>query len=415
MRYRLVWGVLGLGLVLIAITAGCRRQNAQAPAPQKSPVPVSHPVQREVTEYVEYTGRTDAVQSVGVRARVTGYLTRSPFKEGDMVKGPVRLFGVTLREGDLLFEIDPRPYKAQLDQANSQVVVTQAQLKLAQANYARTKESFDKGAESQANVDSAKAAVDEAAARIDAAKATAKLYALNLGYTRVTAPINGQVSRYYYTVGNLVTQDQTLLTTVVSVDPMYAYFDMDERTILRIRIAINEGKIKPRAKGTEIPVEMGLENESGYPHQGVVDFVNNVVNPSTGTIAVRGVFPNPLPANGRRLLSPGMFVRMRLPIGQPHPALLVVDRAIGSDQGQKYVYVVDSQNKIQYQQVKTGALQDDGLRVIEEGLKPDDWVVVGALQQLRPKMDIEPDQTAMPIPGTSVPSPGSTSNSNTKR
>lgn len=415
MRYRLVGGALGLGLVLFAITAGCRKQNAQAPTPQKTVVPVSHPVQREVTEYVEYTGRTDAVKSVGIRARVTGYMTRSPFKEGDMVKGPVKLLGVTLREGDLLFEIDPRPYKAQLDQAESQVIVTQAQLKLAQANYARTKESFDKGAESQANVDSAKASVDEAAARIDAAKATAKLYALNLSYTRVTAPISGQVSRYYYTVGNLVNQDQTLLTTVVSVDPMYAYFDMDERTILRVRTAINEGKIKPRAKGTEIPVSMGLENETGYPHQGVVDFVNNVVNPSTGTIAVRGLFPNSQPENGRRLLSPGMFVRMRLPIGQPHSALLVVDRAIGSDQGQKYVYVVDAQNKLQYQQVKTGALQDDGLRVIEEGLKPDDWVVVGALLQLRPKMDVETDQTPMPIPGTAIPSPGGAPTPSPKR
>jgi multidrug efflux system membrane fusion protein len=406
MRNRVIWGMMCLGVLFVAVIAGCRKQPSQAPAPAKQVVPVSHPVQRQVTEFVEYTGRTDAVQSVGIRARVTGFLIRSPFKEGDTVKGPVKLFGAVVREGDLLFEVDPRPYKAQLDQAESQIKVAEAQLKLADANYARTKEAFDKGAESKQNVDSAKASVDEAAARIESAKATTRLYALNLSYTRVTTPISGQVSRYYYTIGNLINQDQTLLTTVVSTDPMYAYFDMDERTILRIRTAINQGKIKLPASGT-LSVLMGLENEPGFPHSGAIDFVNNVVNPSTGTIAVRGIFPNPLPAAGRRLLSPGMFVRIRLPIGQPQPALLVVDSALGTDQGQKFAYVVDAEQKIQYRRVKVGALQDDGLRVIEEGLKPDDWVVVGALQQLRPKMDVDPEPTAMPTPGApSEPSGG---------
>jgi multidrug efflux system membrane fusion protein len=196
---------------------------------------------------------------------------------------------------------------------------------------------------------------------------------------------------------------------------MYAYFDMDERTILRIRTAINEGKIKLPAKGTELPVMMGLENEVGFPHQGVLNFVNNVVNPSTGTIAVRGQFPNPQPQNGRRLLSPGMFVRIRLPIGQPHPALLVVDRALASDQGQKFAYVVDADHKIQYRRVKAGPLQDDGLRVIEDGIKLDDWVVVGALQQLRPNMVVEPEAVPMPIPGSSLSEPASQPNPGPKR
>jgi multidrug efflux system membrane fusion protein len=222
----------------------------------------------------------------------------------------------------------------------------------------------------------------------------------------VKSPIDGQIGRAYYTVGNLVSQDQTLLTTIVSTDPMYAYFDMDERTLLRIRTAINQGKIQPAdGSGNELPVLMGLEGEDGFPHRGAVDFVNNVVNPSTGTIAVRGLFPNPKPENGRRLLSPGMFVRIRLPIGQPAPALLVVDRAIGSDQGLKYVYVVDAQKKVQYRRVKTGVLQDDGLRVVEEGIQPDEWVVVGALQQLRPGMDVDPEPTAMPTPGAPTPPP----------
>jgi multidrug efflux system membrane fusion protein len=402
MRNRAVWGAFCLGAVLVATTIGCQRRSAQAPAPAKPVVPVSHPVKRAVTEYVEYTGRTDAVQSVGIRARVTGFLVRSPFKEGDIIRGTVKMFGITLREGDLLFEVDPRPYKAQLDQALSQVDVTKAQHKLAQANYARSKDAFDKGVGSKQDVDTAVASVEEAAARIEAAKASVRLYELNLSYTKVRSPIDGQVSRYYYTFGNLVNQDQTLLTTVVSVDPMYAYFDLDERTLLRVRAAINQGRIKLPAQGTDIPVLMGLEGEPGFPHQGTVDFINNVVNPSTGTIAIRGRFANPLPPNGRRLLSPGMFVRIRLPIGQPQPALLVVDRALGSDQGQKFAYVVDAEKKIQYRKVTIGALQDDGLRVIESGLNPDDWVVIGALQQLRPKMEVDIEEHPMPTPG--VPS-----------
>ncbi len=211
-----------------------------------------------------------------------------------------------------------------------------------------------------------------------------EIYTLQHDFTRVTSPIDGQISRYYLTLGNLVNQDPTLLTTVVSVDPMYAYFEMDEPTLLRTRKAINEGKIKLPADHS-LPVLMGLQGEEGFPHKGVINFVNNQFNPTTGSILVRGVFPNPRPERGERLLSPGMFVRIRLPIGLPHPALLVVDRSIGSDQGMKFVYVLDADNKVQYRRVTTGALQDDGLRVIEQGLEPDDWVVVGGLQQVRPR------------------------------
>jgi RND family efflux transporter MFP subunit len=426
MRTRLVCGATCLAALLVAITAGCRKQAAGPPAPSAPPIPVSRPVQQNVTDSVEYTGRTDAVSSVGIKARVTGYMVRSPFKEGDMVQGPVTLLGAILRQGDLLFEIDPRPYKAQFDQAVTQVAVAQAQLKLAEANYARSKDGFDKGVNSKQDVDSNIASVDEAKARIEAAKASVRLYQLNLDFTQVRAPISGQVSRYYYTLGNLITQDQTLLTTVVSVDPMYAYFDMDERTLLRVRTALNEGKIQAPKQGTALPVQMALEGETGFPHTGEVDFVNNVVNPSTGTIAIRGVFPNALPPQlltdqmlviafrlyglpldpsllGRRLLNPGMFVRIHLPIGGPHPALLVVDSALGSDQGQKYAYVVDAQHKIRSKKVTIGALQDNGLRVIESGLDANDLVVVGALQQLKPGMEVTVGE---PIP---MPTPGAPS------
>jgi RND family efflux transporter MFP subunit len=387
---RLVTAVSFLALAVLLV--GCRPNQGQPPPPAKLVVPVSHPLSREVTDYVEYTGRTDAVESVGIRARVTGYLVRMPFKEG-----------VEVKKGDLLFEIDPRPYQAQFDQAESQVKVIEAQLKLAEVLFERSRSLVQKNAASQQEVDQNKAAVDEAIARVNAAKASLEVYRLNLSFTKVTSPIDGQVSRYYYTLGNLINQDQTLLTTVVSVDPMYAYFDMDERTVLRIRTAINEGRVKMRSDTHEIPVLMALEGEDGYPHHGTLDFVNNVVNPSTGTVAVRGVFKNPKPENGRRLFSPGMFVRIRLPIGEPHPALLVVDRALGSDQGLKYLYVVDAEHKVQYRRVKTGLLQDDGLRVIEEGVKPDDWVVVGGLQSLRPRSEVDTEQIPMPVPGAPTP------------
>jgi multidrug efflux system membrane fusion protein len=214
----------------------------------------------------------------------------------------------------------------------------------------------------------------------------------------VTSPIDGMVARYYLTLGNLVNQDQTLLTTVVSLDPMYAYFDMDEATLVQVRQAVAEGKIKVTENDT-FRVFMGLQGEQGHPHEGTINFINNQVNPGTGSIAVRGVFPNPVLKQGVQLLSPGMFVRIHLPIGQPHPALLVTDRAIGSDQGLKYVYVIDAQHKATYRRITTGPLQPDSLRVVTEGLKTGEWVAVGALQQIRPNMQVQTEQMAMPALG----------------
>ena len=373
----------------LVAAGGCHHGPSNA-APAKPPtLSVSVPVQREVTDYVDFTGRTDAVESVRIRARVTGYLVKMRF-----------VVGAEVKKGDMLFEIDPRPYEAQLDQALSQVALNEASLIVARRNYDRNLPLVGKGAISAQELDQYKATEDEAAARIKASKSALEVYKLNLGFTKVTAPIDGQVSRYFFTRGNLVNQDQTLLTTVVSLDPMYAYFDMDEPTLLRIKRAINDGRIKLYGEGSGVPILMGLQGEEGFPHQGKFNFLNNVVNPSTGTIAVRGVFPNPKPAAGARMLAPGMFVRIRLPIGQPHPALLVIDRAVGSDQGLKFVYVLDKDNKAQYRRVSTGPLQDDGLRVIENGLQKDDRVVTGGLQQVRPAMEVSPDETPMPTVGT---------------
>jgi membrane fusion protein, multidrug efflux system len=412
--------VVLLTCCLLPVAGGCHRNPTEVAPAEPPAIPVSHPVSREVTDYVDFTGQTDAVQSLNVTARVTGYLVKLPFKEGSEVRGDDRLRGGVrivgqlaaplspgpllaaaslfpgqCQDGDLLFEIDPRPYQAQLDQAQGQVYLNQAQLRLAIANYARAKDvAKTPGAISPQDLDTYKAQQEQADAAVKAVEASLEVFKLNLSFCRVTSPIDGRISRYYLTLGNLVNQDQTLLTTVVSQDPMYAYFDIDEPTVLRVRRAINEGKTKRPESGL-LEVLMGLQGEDGFPHRGNVDFVNNQVNPTTGSLSARGVFANPLPPGGVRLLSPGMFVRIRLPIGQPHPALLVIDRSIGSDQGLKYVYVLDAENKAQYRRITTGPLQDDGLRVVE-GLHADDWVVIGGLQQVRPRMQIRPDKEPMP-------------------
>jgi multidrug efflux system membrane fusion protein len=395
--------------------AGCRPKTREVGPAEVPIVPVSQPKEGVVTDYVDFTGRTDAIQSVNIIARVTGYLKQMPFREGSEVKA-----------GDLLFEIDPRPYEAQFDQAKSQVTLYQAQLELAKTTLARY-EALDKstpGAVSKQALDQYQAAVVEAEARVDAQKKSLEVYKLNKEFTQVVSPIDGQVSRYYLTLGNLVNQDQTLLTTIMSLDPMYVYFDMDERTLLQIRQAIAEGRIPVPADGT-LSVQMGLQNEEGFPHKATINFVNNQVNSTTGSITMRGAFANPslIPAAGLsraagskaspagnaavpggaaarrfvpRLFSPGMFVRVRLPIGQPHKALLIVDRAIQSDQGLKYVYVVGAENKVQARSIKTGPLQQDGLRVVEGEIQRDDWVVVGAIQQVRSQMKVKPERVPMP-------------------
>ncbi len=226
-----------------------------------------------------------------------------------------------------------------------------------------------------------------------ALKAAVERARLDLGYTRVVAPVSGRVSRYVVTVGNLIQSgDQnggTLLSTIVSVDPMYAYFDVDEHTVLRVRRLIREGKAKSARDG-EVPVWLGLANEEGYPHRGTINFVDNQVNPRTGTLRLRGVFPNQDEA-----LSPGYFARVRVPIGFPHHTLLVSDRALDTDQGQKVVYVVDRDNQVASRPVRLGALHD-GLREITDGLKPGERVIVNGLQQVRPGSTVEPKLVEMP-------------------
>jgi multidrug efflux system membrane fusion protein len=379
---------VGFSLLLVVALCGCGQDSGEVAPPQAPVVPVSQPVQRHVTDFVDFTGRTDAVDMVNIVPRVTGYLVKMPFKEGSLVK-----------KDQLLFEVDPRPYKAQLEAAQAQVATNEAAVRYAVATNQRFRDLAKKspGAVSERELDQYQAQEDEAKANLDFAKANLVAAQLNLSFCSVTSPIDGQVARYYLTMGNLVNQDQTLLTTVVSLDPMYVYFDMDEPTLVQIRQAIAQGKIKIQAKGS-FPVFMALQTEQGFPHEGSINFLNNQVNPSTGSISVRGTFPNPVLRDEVRLLSPGMFVRVRLPIGEPHPALLVSDKAIGSDQGLKYVYVIE-QNKAVYRRITTGALEPDGLRVITEGLKPGEWIAVGALQQIRPNMPVQTEAMSMPVLG----------------
>src|SRR6516165_9279378 len=374
--------ILFLGLCLLL--AGCVKAPSAAPEAVATPVTVSRPVERDVTDYAGFTGRTAAVDSVEVRARVWGYLDKVNFTEGVLVK-----------KGDVLFEIDARVYRADLERAQGTVAQFEARVHRLERDYRRAKSLLARGAVGQEEYDRYEADYREAVANLDVARANRDLAALNLGYTRITAPVSGRVSRYVVTVGNLIQSgDQgggTLLTTVVSMDPMYVYFDMDERTVLRVRELIRAGKARS-TRETEWPVALGLATEEGFPHQGTINFEDNQVNPKTGTLRVRGVFPNK-----DELLSPGLFARVRVPIGRAHRALLLADRALDTDQGQKVVYVVNEKNEVVSRPVRLGALHD-GLREITEGLKPGERVIVNGLQQARPGITVEPKLVDMPVP-----------------
>jgi RND family efflux transporter MFP subunit len=381
MRYASAFGGSTLALGVCLALAGCARPPSEAPPPA-IPVTVSLPVEKEVTEHAEFTARTTAVDSVEVRARVWGYLDKVNFKEGALVK-----------KGDVLLALDPRPYEALLNQAKAKVTQDQAQLAYDEAEHQRNLKLVRTGAVSRSDLDKTAAARGVDLANVAADKAVVASRQLDLEYTKVLAPVSGRVSRYVVTVGNLIQAgDQgggTLLTTIVSVDPMYAYFDVDEHTVLRVRQLIREGKADSPREGP-VPVWLGLANEEGHPHQGTINFVDNQVNPRTGTIRLRGVFPNK-----QEHLLPGFFGRVRLAIGRAHKALLVSERALDTDQGQKILYVVNEKNVVATRPVRVGALHD-GLREIVDGLKPGERVIVDGLQQVRPGITVEPRLVPMP-------------------
>ncbi len=343
-------------------------------------VSVVRPVVRAVTEHEHFAGRTDASLRVKLQARVTGYLLTARFKDGNVVK-----------QGDVLFEIDPRPYQAQLAQAIAQINLHKAALKLAHVTLARGQAmaKVAPGSVSQQQLDQDQAAVEEAQARLKAAEAGANVHKLNLYFCKVTAPISGRIGRRTIDPGNLVIADQTSLATIVSAQPMYVYFDMDERSYLRLRLSLPNDK----PAMDNVPVAIGLTDEQGFLHRGELNFINNQFDANTGAIHMRAVLAN----KDQRLL-PGMFVRVRLAMGAPYKALLVPDRAVASDLDRKYVWVVGADNKVEYRKVTDGPLQPDGLRVIRKGLEPDDRVVTTGLARLRPGMVVRPQQAETPAP-----------------
>ena len=378
LRTKIVASAL-LSSVVALVLAGCaRNEAATAAAPPPAPqVSVAEVLKRPVTEFDEFTGRFEAIDRVEIRPRVNGYISSVNFTEGSEVK-----------KGDVLFVIDQRPYAAELKRAQAQLNQAKSALTLARSEKARATNLLAQHAISQEEYDTRSSGDEQAEANLQLAEAALDTAQLNMTYTKVTSPINGRVSRANITLGNLVTNGQTLLTTVVSLDPIYVRFDGDEQAFLR---SVKQAKddVANGTKETAAPVLVGLADEPGFPHNGVMVFQDNEVDPQTGTIRIRARLDN-----HDRAFTPGLFARVRLLGEKKYNALLINDSAVGTDQTVKYVLVVGADNKVQYTPVKLGPVID-GLRVVREGLKADDTIVVNGLQRVRPGSPVTPQTVAM--------------------
>ena len=368
-------------LAMVFLISSCERKNEYV-APPPPLVTVAQPVQKSVTEFADFNGLTEASECVEIRARVEGYLERILFQPGARVK-----------QGDLLMIIDPKPFQAKLDEAKAELARRQAELKQADATLQRKEMAFKANAVSEVEVIQARADRDVAKASIQAAQAAIETAQLNLSYTRIHAPISGRIGRDLVDEGNLVgASERTLLTTIVQDDPIYAYFTVNERDFLYYQQhpsrAESPTNVKANAK-----VYLGLSNQPGHLFEGYVDFVDNRLDASTGTMQVRGVFANP-----EQKIWPGLFARIRAPIGVIDDAVMVPDSAIGVDQRGEYVLVLGPDNVVQYRSVKIGPL-DGGLRLVLEGLSLDDQVIVEGLQRARPGL------TVTPMPAGQAPDP----------
>jgi len=361
------------------LLAGCGHSQADS-SQQKLPptmVIVSTPVEQSVVDYVDFTGRTDSAETVEIRARVTGFLKSVKFEEG-----------IEVAKDSPLYDIDDREYLADLESANAELKSSQARQEKAATDFKRLEALKQKGAASAEEYDRADASKKEADAAVESADAKVIRAKLNVEFSKITAPIAGKVSRTQITEGNLISANNSVLTNIVSVDPMYVYFDVDERTLLTVQKMVRDGLHDSR-QDQELPVSMGLTTDDGHPHVGVIDFIENRVDSRTGTIRIRGAFKNPKLERGERLLAPGLFARVRVPIGRSHGVRLVTERAIGTDQGQKFLYVVDDKNEVIFRPVKLGAAHD-GLRVITEGLNSGERVIIDGLQRVRPGSVVDP-------------------------
>jgi multidrug efflux system membrane fusion protein len=371
---RSAFALTSLSVLTLTLAACARNEAATTAVPPPPQVTVAKVVSRPVNEFDEFTGRFEAVERVEIRPRVSGYISSVNFTEGSEV-----------HKGDVLFVIDPRPYDADYKHAKAQLAQARTQLELAKSERERAVKLLQQHALSQEEYDSRTAGSDSADANVEAAQAALDSAALNLTFTRVTSPINGRVSRAIVTAGNLVTSGQTPLTTVVSLDPIYVRFDGDEQAYLRSTKLAREGS---RANA-RAPVEVGLADETGYPHKGAMVFVDNELDAATGTIRNRALLEN-----HDRAFTPGLFARVMVLGNKTHEAILINDSAVGTDQSVRYVLVVGADNKVEYRPVKLGPIVD-GLRVVREGLSSGESIVVNGLQRVRPGSPVNPQRVAM--------------------
>jgi RND family efflux transporter MFP subunit len=384
-------GMLAAVMVLALLLAGCDQGQPQAsqqkPAGPAPVVTVSQPVQRDIVEWDEYTGRFDAAETVEIRARVSGYLSEIRFKDGQQVK-----------QGDLLFVIDRRPFERALEQAQAELFAATTKVENANLDVVRGRPLIERKIISDKTFDDRMAIVRDAEAAVKVAEAKVKSSELDLSFATMSAPISGRISRTLVTSGNWISAGSvagtTLLTTIVSQDPIYIYFDVNENNYIKYKRLAERG-ISAGAADVGAVVEVALSDERGYPHKGKLDFLDNRIDQGTGTLRARAVL-----ANKARLFSPGLFARVRVTGSPNYTARLIPDEAIGTDQTNKYVLVVGEDGTVGRRNVKLGPLVE-GLRVVREGVAAEDWVITKGLQRARPGLKVEPKRVA--IAATEVP------------
>jgi len=366
------WTFIAPILIAVAILCGCQKKQAFTPPPLPA-VTVSFPLEQIVTDYDRFTGVTEAVESVEVRARVEGYLESILFDDSDIVN-----------KGDLLAVIDPKPFQAKLDLAEADLMLNKAELSLCETTLRLKEDALKDNAVSEIEVIEVRARKDKAEAAVEASRAAVRTARLNLSYTRIEAPITGKIGRNLVDAGNLVgAGERTLLATIIREDPIYAYFNLSEKEFLSRRQ--NFGLKQTQTNGqSEVTVSLGLANEAGYPHAGHIDYVNNRVNADSGVIQVRAIFPN---STGEMV--PGLFARIQIPISEPHTAMLVPERALGADQVGRFLLVIDKDNVVAYKSVKFGDKVGD-FRIIESGITFEDRVIVNGVQRARPGAVVNP-------------------------
>lgn len=371
-----------IGIVVVGIVWSCGGCKPPPPKTVEIPPPmvsVAIPLEREITDYLDFTGNTAALESVQLRARVKGFLESIHFSAGSRVN-----------KDDLLFVIDPRPFQASLEKAEAELKSREAALQLAEFDYTRVKNLYEQGDAAEYEYNSAVANRNSALAGVAGAKAAVEEAKLNLDYTQVKAPIGGRIGRNLVDVGNLVgAGESTLLATIVNDDSVYAYFTVSELDLLALLRQYPRQSTTTQPNDRKPPVFLALADEKDYAHQGIVDSADPQLDPSTGTLQARAIVANP-----SGLLAPGLFVRIRVPVSQPRKALMVSERALGLDQGQRYVLIVNEQQVVEYRRVQTGALEG-GLRVIVNGLQAGEHVIVNGLQRVRPGAKVSPQRVDM--------------------